>query len=311
MQPPSCSSAPPHSFQKVADGRAAVMFGAKRGRARCLLPVLALLIAQILAPATAMGGGTRSISLTWDPVPDPDVIGYHLYYGNSSGNYTTMIDVPNTTTATVLNLPTHQTYFSVVTAYDSTGIESFPSNEVSFVVPNLPPVVNITNPVNGTAFNGPRSLSISANATDPDGTVAKVEFYEGTTLLGSVWAAPFSITWDAVPVGSHQVFAVAYDNDGAATQSAPVTFKMAGLNARIFQLYGQGNGKGQVSAPLPSGNYAITGACAAGSTISIYASGDLVHWTLIGTVAGTYGSYFFIDYGAANYTRRFYQVSGN
>jgi len=81
------------------------------------------------------------VQLAWDtPVqangtPVPNVAGYNLYYGSQSGQYQTVVPVGLTTTYTVQNVSTEQTYFFVVKAYDSTGTESAFSNEISVTLP--------------------------------------------------------------------------------------------------------------------------------------------------------------------------------
>ena len=55
---------------------------------------------------------------------------------------------------------------------------------------NAVPTVSITNPVNNTVFVAPANVIISANAADTDGTINKVEFFQGTNLIGTDTAAP-------------------------------------------------------------------------------------------------------------------------
>ncbi|MGB8170219.1 MAG: fibronectin type III domain-containing protein, partial [Chthoniobacteraceae bacterium] len=64
--------------------------------------------------------------------PEPDIAGYRLYYGTSSGTYPQMFDVGNTTGATVSNLAAGSRYYFAVTAYDTSYLESLPSDEVIF-----------------------------------------------------------------------------------------------------------------------------------------------------------------------------------
>ncbi len=96
---------------------------------------------------------------------------------------------------------------------------------------NLLPSIAITNPVNATLFiTTPTNLVINAVAADTDGTVAKVAFYWAqTNKLGEVFGAPWNFTWTNAPAGSNALTAVATDNFGGATTSAPVFIV---LNAR-------------------------------------------------------------------------------
>jgi hypothetical protein len=69
-------------------------------------------------------------TLTWDANTESTVIGYRLHYGQTSGNYTSSIDVGLQTTYTVSNLE-DGTYYFAVTAYDVDGMESAVFEEVS------------------------------------------------------------------------------------------------------------------------------------------------------------------------------------
>jgi hypothetical protein len=88
--------------------------------------------------------------------------------------------------------------------------------------PNVPPTVSITSPANGATFTAPASVTINATAADSDGTVSKVDFYQGTTLLGTDTSSPYSYTWSSVAVGSYSLTAKATDNSDAVTTSAAV-----------------------------------------------------------------------------------------
>ena len=57
---------------------------------------------------------------------------------------------------------------------------------------NKVPTAAITAPKPGATFAAPATIAIAATATDADGTVARVDFYLGTTLLGSRTAAPYA-----------------------------------------------------------------------------------------------------------------------
>jgi hypothetical protein len=88
---------------------------------------------------------------------------------------------------------------------------------------NTPPSDAITSPADGTVFSWKPMITITATAGDPDGTVTKVEFRDGTTVLGQDTTAPYSFMWRNVPSGSHVLTVRATDNGGAATTSNSVT----------------------------------------------------------------------------------------
>ncbi len=85
-----------------------------------------------------------------------------------------------------------------------------------------PPIVGITSPVNGERFVSPDKLTIIAVAADSDGTINKVEFFQGTTKLGEATTAPYRFTWNNVPAGNQLLIAKATDNSGRVMFSSPV-----------------------------------------------------------------------------------------
>jgi hypothetical protein len=89
--------------------------------------------------------------------------------------------------------------------------------------PNQPPTVSIASPANGASFTAPATITINANASDGDGTVTRVDFYRGSTLIGSDTSSPYSVTWSSVPAGTYALTAVAFDDDGASTSSPAVS----------------------------------------------------------------------------------------
>lgn len=116
------------------------------------------------------------------------------------------------------------TYSLTATAYDADGGQA-QSPAVSVVVnaPNQLPTVSITTPTTGQTWMAPATLSITANASDPEGRMARVEFFANGTAVGSDTASPYGMTWSNVPAGTYALTAVAYDADGGQRTSAPVT----------------------------------------------------------------------------------------
>ena len=93
----------------------------------------------ILLPSVVSAG---SIRLAWDPVGDPDLSGYKVYYGTSSGIYTGNTSVGKQTTADVTNLQDCKVYYLAVKAVDANGNESLAfSNEISGMSAPVPSTV--------------------------------------------------------------------------------------------------------------------------------------------------------------------------
>ena len=91
------------------------------------------------------------------------------------------------------------------------------------VVLNALPSVGIVSPVSGTAFGSPAMFTISAFASDADGSVTQVSFYANAALVGSDATPPFSATASGLSAGGYALRAVAYDNRGVSSTSAVVT----------------------------------------------------------------------------------------
>lgn len=75
------------------------------------------------------------VNLGWDPNPEPDIAGYFISYGTTSGAYTERIDVGNVLMYRVQGLLLNTDYYFVVSAYNTSGLEGDPSNEVTYRVP--------------------------------------------------------------------------------------------------------------------------------------------------------------------------------
>lgn len=89
-----------------------------------------------------------------------------------------------------------------------------------------PPAVRITSPTEGAAFSAPAQVLIRADASDADGSVTQVAFYEGAALLGTDGEAPYELTWGPVPAGSYSLTAKATDDSGATAVSASVSIQV-------------------------------------------------------------------------------------
>ncbi len=102
------------------------------------------------------------------------------------------------------------------------GVTTSASSSITVSSPNVAPSVSITYPGDAAIFTWKPSITITASASDLDGTVTKVEFLNDTTVLGQDTSAPYSFTWKNVPQGSHSLTARATDNAGAVVTSDAV-----------------------------------------------------------------------------------------
>jgi hypothetical protein len=75
---------------------------------------------------------SNNIILDWNASASPNVAGYNVYYGTTSGIYSYKVDAGNITSVTISNLTSGVTYYFAATAYDANGDESQFSSEVSF-----------------------------------------------------------------------------------------------------------------------------------------------------------------------------------
>jgi Fibronectin type III domain len=278
-----------------------------------------------------------SVTLAWDANVEPDIGGYKLHYGTSSGAYTQTIDVGNIATATVPNLPVGTTYFFVVTAYNLDGVESLPSNEACYT--QRPPAsVSLT-----TQSIGPEDAAeFGPCETAPPGTTStyaahclpdrsyqfaikgpagrSVNIYTSTDLTTWTWLATvpnptgFLLVTDLEAASRalsrfYQVFQEARQSASLATQS---------INQADAGEYSFWQSEPVSTTCLPTahslanGIYQFATSGRAGRSLSIYASSDLSIWTLLGTVPNPSGYLLVTDIDAeARALRRFYQVLEN
>lgn len=99
---------------------------------------------------------------------------------------------------------------------------SFFALDVSHVAANNAPSVSITGPSNNDTFIESEDIELTANASDSDGTISKVEFFEGSTKLGEDTTAPYSFNWENVAAGSYTLTAIATDDKGSSTTSSEI-----------------------------------------------------------------------------------------
>jgi hypothetical protein len=118
-------------------------------------------------------------------------------------------------------------YSIVAVAYDDRNATTTSAPVHVTVNANVPPTVAVTAPASNATFTAPATIAMSASASDGDGSVVKVDFFAGATLVGSSTTAPYGTTWRNVAAGTYSLTARATDNAGGVTTSAPVSISVA------------------------------------------------------------------------------------
>ena len=109
----------------------------------------------------------------------------------------------------------------------------------------------------------PATVNLAATPTDSDGTIAKVEFYDGATLLTTKTAAPWTFSHTTAASGNHSYTAKASDNDNATTTS----------------------GAQVVSVTVPPPSVALTAACTAPCNAPAAVALTAVPANIVGTIS--------------------------
>jgi len=115
------------------------------------------------------------------------------------------------------------TYALTARATDNGGASSVSAARTVTVASNAAPQVTLTAPAAGQSFAYGSPIALSANASDADGSIAKVEFFAGTARLSTDTSAPYAFSWNNATVGTHSITARATDNRGTATTSPPAS----------------------------------------------------------------------------------------
>ncbi|GAL86865.1 FG-GAP repeat-containing protein [Sporocytophaga myxococcoides] len=134
------------------------------------------------------------------------------------------------------NQPPHLGFFL------GAGVDQAPTPNIVLVgqyTSNRLPTVSLTAPANNASYLAPASINITANASDADGTISSVAFFNGTTLIGTDATAPYSFNWTNVAAGTYSITAVATDNAGGTAISAAAVVTVSSTPVAPFKLQGE------------------------------------------------------------------------
>jgi len=175
-------------------------------------------------------------------------------------------------------------------------VHPFMTGTITVQAANVPPTVALTFPGNGSVFAAPASFTLTAKASDSDGTVTNVQFLRGASVLGNSITPPYSVSVSNLPADTYTFSVVATDNDGSkATDTITISVVTPGpIN---------------LSAPqfVPPASFQFSYSATAGLRYVVQRSPDLTQWTALSTNTAASGSVVFTD-ESANGSQGFYRV---
>jgi len=222
-----------------------------------------------------------------------------------SGSYLLATATSAPYTASWLNATTG-TFYVTAKATDTNGVSTM-SSPITITVTSssssnsttttYSPVVSITSPANGSSFTAGSTITLNASASETNGTIAQVQFYNGSSLLGTDTSSPYSFTWGNVPAGTYSITAKATDANGVSTTSGAITVSVTSPSSPTVSITSPANG----SSYTAGSNLSITAnASETNGTISQlqFYNGS----TLLGTDTSSPYSYAWNNIAAGNYT---------
>jgi hypothetical protein len=117
--------------------------------------------------------------------------------------------------------------------YRPSGNVTLQSAALTAANANNPPFVSITSPTENSTFSAGTTVTLMANASDLDGEISQVEFFDGNLKLGAVLSSPYNFNWTNIPAGLHVVKAVATDTNANFSSSMPVEIFVNGTGGSL------------------------------------------------------------------------------
>ncbi len=277
----------------------------------------AILLTVCLFLAITATANAKTVNLAWDPSPSTNVAGYKIYYkegssslqfnGTGANEGSSPIDVGKVLSSSLTGLPDTQTHYFAVTAYDTSGNESTPSN----IVDSSPVIIAINHPpvlaaIGSKTINEGTNLSFTLSATDPDGdslTYSATGLPNGATFN----AATRTFTWTPsnTQAGNYNVsFSV---SDGSLNDAETVAISVGNVNrppvlaAIGSKTINEGtNLSFTLSATDPDGDSLTYSATGLPNGATFNAATRTFTWTPSNTQAGNYNVSFSVSDGSLN-----------
>jgi len=176
------------------------------------------------------------------------------------------------------------------------SVHPFMTGTISVQSANVPPTVGISNPTNGSVFAAPATLILAATASDTDGSVTNVQFFQGATSLTNVANGPYSVPVRNLSAGDYALSAVATDNSGSKATNSVIIHVVTPVGIVL-------GSPSRVSPTIFHFHYSAN----PGLRYVMQRSGNLQNWTPISTNTATGDPTPFSDYAATG-SLNFYRV---
>jgi hypothetical protein len=204
----------------------------------------------------------QSVTLCWQPSPDPTVVGYRIYYGSVSSCPTEMLDAGSQTSWVIAGLTEGETYYFMVTAYNILGMESRPTVERAYTVPGFSLSLQQIRPV---------ALETTPPGWDKSPASEKIFRLRSTPTAPPRWVLEGSTdlnSWKGLTLGTNA--------------EANVTVTLSPARARFFRLKNSQPGTSLVMRQVPNNafpnSFFITTTGAEPAKWTVESSGDLKAW---------------------------------
>lgn len=211
-----------------------------------------------------------SFTLTWAPSTGGTggIAGYDIFKNGALAGSSASASF------NVTGLSPSTGYSMTVKSRDVAGNLSAASTALTVTTANQTgqaPVVSLTAPTSNSVFTLPVSVGLQATASDPDGSITKVEFFNGGTKLGEALASPYALTWIPAIPGEFTLTARATDNSTVSTTSLPVIIRVVptlpySADFEAAEGYVLGNVDDQLGWTVSAGAAQITSSGAAHGT---------------------------------------------
>ena len=159
------------------------------------------LSAITLSPTAVVGGSPVTGTATLECAAAPGPVSVSLSSSNSTlaRPVAATITVPQSLVAASFDVTTYAVVNDSPVTISGTAGGTTKSAPLTLKPANYLPAVTLTAPANGASFALGAPIALAATASDADGTVARVEFFAGATLLVADTSAPFGYNWATAP----------------------------------------------------------------------------------------------------------------